>query len=199
MNDNGRCQCHVCGVEFDPTIAFQTCPECERALIFKIHHYWCPHCQHPVRSTFCFDQRFFDAAYFRDMMRESRDRKRQEVEKLQSMLLDARSPPFWPENEPELGDPEQFAQALEGFLAVLPANRAADKSPVRPRYDTNAYRTHILQRVQGCTVEFEGISALVSDRQLDRIYRFITVVFMDHEGLLEIEQHHSGRITLVGP
>jgi len=52
--------------------------------------------------------------------------------------------------------------------------------------------------VQGCVVQFEGVSALVQDARLDRVYRFITAVFLDHEGLLDIEQHHDGTITLVG-
>lgn len=199
MVRDSRCRCRMCKAEFDPTIKFQTCPDCDRAVLLKIHHYWCPHCQRPVRSTFCFDQKVFDAAYFREMMRESRDRKRQEVEKLQQLLLDARSPPFWPDENPALEDPMRFAQDLGDILAMLPADGNVKKPLARPRYDTKAYRNHILERVQGCVVEFEGISALVDDRQLDRIYRFITVVFLDHEGLLEIEQHHDGRITLVGP
>jgi hypothetical protein len=47
-------------------------------------------------------------------------------------------------------------------------------------------------------VEFDGISALIEDRRLDRVYRFITTVFLEHEGLLAMEQRHDGRIRLVG-
>ncbi len=73
MLGDGRCQCHECGAEFDPTVAYQTCPNCNHALILRIQHYWCPPCRHTVRSLFCFDERVFDSAYFREMMRESRE------------------------------------------------------------------------------------------------------------------------------
>lgn len=198
MKVDGRCQCRTCGAEFDPTVNFQTCPDCDRAVVLKIHHYWCPHCRRPVRSMFCFDQRIFDAAYFRDMMRESRDRKQAEVEKLRERLLAARSMPFYPDEEPVIECPKQFAQDLGKFLASSTTTADIKNHPPRPFFDIKAYRNHILNRVQGCVVEFEGISAVVDDPQLDRVYRFITAVFMDHEGVLEIEQRHDGRIRLVG-
>lgn len=131
------------------------------------------------------------------MMRESRQRKREEVEKLRHLLLEARSPPYWPEAEPVLDNPAEFDEDLEGFIAPLPASQAKERL-VRPFFDLQAYRRHLLDRVQGCVVQFEGVSALVQDARLDRVYRFITAVFLDHEGLLDIEQQHDGTITLVG-
>lgn len=198
MKGDRHCQCRACGVEFDPTIKFQTCPDCDCPVALKTQHYWCPRCRRPVRSMFCFDQRVFDAAYFRDMMRESRKRKQAEVEKLRELLLDARSLPFYSEEEPVIGYPEQFAQDLDGFLAPLTPAAEIEGHRPRPIFDIKAYRNHILNRVQGCVVEFEGISTLIDNPQLDRVYRFITAVFLDHEGVLEIEQRHDGRIRLVG-
>ena len=68
----------------------------------------------------------------------------------------------------------------------------------RAAFDMLTYRQHILDLVQGCVVEFEGISAIVEDRKLDRVFRFITAVFMEQDGLLEIVQDHSGQIRLWG-
>jgi hypothetical protein len=68
----------------------------------------------------------------------------------------------------------------------------------RPAFDMDLYRRHILPLVQGCTVNFDGISTLVQDARLDRVFRFIAVVFMDQEGLLEIQQEAGGRIRLNG-
>jgi len=197
MKQDSCCQCHCCHAEFDPTVQFQTCPDCDHALILKVYHYWCPHCRRPVRSMFCFDERVFNNEYFREMMQESRERKKEEAEKLRSQLLESRSPTFWPDSEPVIEGAAQFAQDLEQFTAPLIAVKSKAR-PVRASFDLNAYRHHILTRVQGCVVEFEGIARLVEDPQLDRVYRFITAIFLDHEGLLEIEQQHDGRITLVG-
>ena len=51
------CQCADCGHECDPTLCFQTCPECDLPLTKKIYHYWCPRCRFPVRALYCFDAR----------------------------------------------------------------------------------------------------------------------------------------------
>ena len=197
MTSDSCCQCRHCQAEWDPTVEFQTCPDCDQRLILKTYHYWCPGCRRPVQSQFCFDERVFNNEYFREMMRESRERRKEEVEKLRNLLLDARSPPYWPEAEPLLEDAAQFEQDLEGFVAPMPIAETTDVSS-RPYFDLQVYRRHLLDRVQGCVVRFEGVSALVQDNRLDRVYRFITAVFLDHEGLLDIEQQSDGTITLVG-
>jgi hypothetical protein len=197
MERDSLCQCRECGAEFDPTAEFQTCADCDHALVLKTHHYWCPRCRRLVRSMFCFDERVFNSDYFCDMMRESRKRRKEQVEMLRNLLLDSRSPPCWLDEEPVLMDSTGFARDLDGFLTACPSAPAQEISN-RSFFDTKAYRAHILSRVDGCVVEFDGISALIEDRRLDRVYRFITTVFLEHEGLLAMEQRHDGRIRLVG-
>jgi hypothetical protein len=34
--------------------------------------------------------------------------------------------------------------------------------------------------------------------RIDRVDRFITAIFLEHEGMLVLEQSQDGRITLVG-
>ena len=69
---------------------------------------------------------------------------------------------------------------------------------VAEHFDLEAYRRHLTDLVQGCVVEFEGVSRLIDDARLDRIFRFVTAIFLEHEGLLEIEQIEGGRLRLVG-
>jgi hypothetical protein len=197
MTSDSHSQCRHCQVECDPTVAFQTCPDCEQKLILKTHHYWCSRCRRPVRSLFCFDERVFNNDYFREMMRESRQRKREEVETLRQQLLGTRSCPYWHDAKPMLTDPATFQQDLERFLSPLTPSPLIEALS-RPQFDLPAYRRHLLDRVQGCVVQFEGVSALVDNGRLDRVYRFITAVLLDHEGLLDLEQQADGTITLVG-
>jgi hypothetical protein len=89
------------------------------------------------------------------MMRESRQGKQEEVERLRHLLQEARSPPYWPEEEPVLDDPAKFDQELEEFIAPLPTTPAKEIS-TRPFFDLHAYRRHLLDRVQGCVVQFDG-------------------------------------------
>lgn len=190
------CRCAACGEEFDPTEAFQSCPECDGALLKKICHYWCQACRKPVKSLFCFDARVFDADYFREMMRESRVRRDAKVEEMRKLLAESRSAPH-PPYEGYGGDLAAFTADLDRYVSVPVAleQYAAVKRPV---FDMGIYREHILDLVRGCVVEFEGISPVVQDKRLDRVFRFITVVFMEQDGALEILQDQTGRIRLWG-
>lgn len=190
------CRCGTCGQEFDPTEAFQSCPQCDGALAKRICHYWCPTCRKPIRSHFSFDARVFDADYFREMMRESRARKDAKVEEIRRLLAESRSQP--------LHACSDFSDVLPAFTADLdryvavPVVMEEVVATSRSAFDMLTYRQHILDLVQGCVVEFEGISAVVEDGRLDRVYRFIAAVFMEQDGLLQIVQDCSGRIRLLG-
>jgi hypothetical protein len=190
------CGCEACRDEFDPTEAFQSCPECDGALIKKVCHYWCPACRKPVKSLFCFDARVFDADYFREMMRESRARKDAKVEEMRKLLAESRSAPHPPYDEYN-GDLAAFTADLDQYVSV-PVALEQHAAVNRPAFDMPLYRQHIQELVRDCIVDFDGISAVVQDGRLDRVFRFITVVFMEQDGLLEILQDHSGRIRLWG-
>ena len=90
-----RCSC---GVQLDPTIEFQSSPCCKARLTKKVYHYACTQCGAAVPSKFLFDERLFDADYFRERMKESRERKQQLRERMRKQLADSRS------NELELED-----------------------------------------------------------------------------------------------
>lgn len=190
------CKCGTCGQEFDPTVTFQSCPECDGVLLKRICHYWCPTCRKPVRSHFCFDALVFDADYFRKMMRESRVRKEAKVEEMRKLLAESRSAPLQPYSDVSEGL-VTFTVDLDQYVTV-PVVKEDVAALRRAVFDMLTYRQHILDLVQDCVVEFEGISAVVEDRKLDRVFRFITVVFMEQDGLLEILQDNSGRIRLCG-
>ena len=192
------CRCRACGEKFDPTVRFQSCIECDAPLILKRHHYWCPQCKQPVRSRFCFDEAVFDPAYFREMMRESRERKREEVERIREMLATSRSSTYFPEDAPVLDDPEGMDAALSCFLGLALEGIDSAEATGVPAFAFDLYRDHILGLVSGCVVDFDGISTLIADSRLDRIFRFIAVIFMDQAGEVWIEQDEGGRIRLVG-
>jgi len=191
------CTCKSCGNELDPTLAFGTCGDCGGALIRKRCHYWCESCRHPVRSRFCFDGRVFDAAYFREMMRQSRERKREKRQLLREQVAEARSSPYAITEEPSLADAPGLLDDLDQAVGLEIPKGLLDVAK-RARFDMHAYQKHIRELVAGCIVHFEGIAQLVDDRRLDRIFRFITIIFMAHRGELEITQTDDGTILITG-
>jgi len=181
------CLCRSCGHECDPTEAFQECSTCGGRLQRKIHHYWCQTCRHPVRSIYCFDARVFDASYFREMMRESRQRKRDRREQIRKMLADSRSRPLVDLADPNLDGIPGLAEDLAAFIDA-PISIPDTLHFGRDAFDLNAYQDHIRQLVAGCVVHFDGIGQLTKNRRLDRAYRFITIIFMAHAGELGLVQ-----------
>ena len=197
MVRDGWCRCLTCGEEFDPTLRFQCCVECDTALVLKRRHYWCPECHQAAKSRFCFDEAVFDPDYFREMMRDSRERKRAEVERIREMLASCRSSTYFPVEPPIPDDPDGMDAALSHVLGLAVEINETSVTNT-PRFDLALYRDHIRGLVPGCVVDFDGVSQMITDARLDRIFRFIAAVFMDHAGELRIEQEPSGRIVLVG-
>ena len=188
MTGDSSCVCRACGKQFDPTLAYGTCPDCDGLLAKRVFHYWCPTCRHTVRSSFCFDAKVFDKAYFREMMRESRQQKREKREAVRKMLRECRSPEYSPVTPMHLSSLPGLTEQLDVFVdAPLPRELMA-KFIQRPEFDMPRYRQHILELVHGCTVHFEGVMPLISDHRLDRIFRFITLIFLQHEGLVVLTQ-----------
>lgn len=187
MLRDSLCRCRTCDHEFDPTEAFQVCPDCGGALRRKIHHYWCTSCRQRVRSLYCFDAKVFDVAYFREMMRQSRERKRERVERLRKLLAGSRSGPLVDLGEPELGSVPGLTEDLATFVNG-PIRIPDDFALGRDAFDLDAYKEHIRELVGGCVVHFDGIGPLIHDRRLDRVYRFITVIFMAQAGEVSLLQ-----------
>ena len=196
MIEDGQAICSACGQRCDPTVAFQTCPGCDRHLLRRVYHYVCPSCRMPVHSHYCFDTKVFDATYFREKMTESRARKRERAEKIKTALLDSRSRVCVPDDEPPVVIPVGMATALADVL-VQPVPEVQEH-PTGPRFDLSEYRAHLLDLVTGCVVQFDGVSPLITDRRVDRAFRFVAAVFMENDGLLQIRDDGAGHLQLVG-
>ena len=198
MQRDSWCSCGSCGVEFDPTLQFQECPDCGSALQKKTFRYWCPKCSHPVVSLYCFEAKVFDAVYFREMMRESRRRERERREALKQILAGTRSGPCTVEMGNSLDEIPGLEDALNKFVGGPLPRELLRKFMQRPEFDIHRYRAHILELVKGCVVHFDGIQPLISDARLDRIFRFITLIFPEHEGLVVLAQGVHGEIRIEG-
>ena len=102
MIGQSECSCS-CGNIFDPTLAFQHSLCCGAGLVRKTLHYACSKCSKTAPSRFIFDEKLFDAPYFREMMRESRDRARRKREEIRRLLAESRSSALQLMEEPSLG------------------------------------------------------------------------------------------------
>ena len=188
MSGTSECSCHS-GHIFDPTVAFQPSPCCQARLIRKTFHYACSRCHETVPSRFLFDERVFDAEYFREVMREHRDHIKSRREEIGRLLAESRSGALLLMEEPRLDTLPDFLQDLDAFILGNPIPLCGDAFELKSDFNLAAYRAHILSLLSHHTLHFSDISPLTDDDRRDRARRFITLVFMDNDREINLQQH----------
>ena len=188
-----QCAC-ACGNMSDPTLAFKQSTCCSARLVQKIFHYACSRCHQTVQSRFLFDEGVFDASYFREMMRESRARAKRKREEVKRLLAGSRSGALLLMEEPCLESIPGLAEALNSFIGTEVTGGCAftPKSGFR----MSDYRGHILSFLGLGSRLFSDIAPLIEDSRRDKIWRFITLIFMAQDREVELTQY--GRDILVG-
>ena len=183
-----ECSC-TCGKVFDPTISFQQSYCCGARLDRKTFHYTCSKCHEVVPSRFLFDERLFDREYFREMMREVRIRERERKEELKVLLAGSRSDNLILLEEPCLDSLPGLTEALNGFIGTGVSGFQDFLSG--SGFSLKDYRSHLLSIIGNGSMLFSDIAPLVEDWRKDKIWRFITLIFM--------RQDHEVSLTQYGP
>lgn len=184
MSGECRCSCRSCGRELDPTISFQTCPACGGMPYLRVRRYACGRCGAEVASRFLFDGPAFDDAYFRQKMAESRQRRRDLRERVRKMLAESRSGVVFPPAA-DLGSVPGLLTALDALTAMHDTTLAHDS---RRRFDLARYQSHVEANLRACPISMADIPPLSEDVRMDRIGRFIAIIFLAHAGLIDIWQ-----------
>ena len=143
MTGASECSCQS-GHIFDPTVAFQPSPCCQARLIRKTFHYACSRCHETVPSRFLFDERVFDAEYFREMMRDHRDQAKSRREEIGRLLAESRSGTLLLMEEPRLDALPDFLRDLDAFILGNPIPLCGDAFELKSDFNMAAYRSHIL-------------------------------------------------------
>jgi len=190
MTGPSECRCE-CEARFDPTVEFQRSSCCGAPLSRRALHYACSACKRIVPSRFLFDERVFDAAYFCEKMQESRERKRNKSEEIRALLAGARSGDLCITDLPNLGSIPGLEMALNNFIGLGDTGLLADFRD-REEFRMNLYREAILGALPtGCSIHFSGISPLCENPRMDRARRFVTLIFMEQAGEVELIQHEN--------
>ena len=184
MLEEASCQCHSCGHTFDPTIAFQRCSACGGPPKQAVRRYRCSGCGTDIPSRFLFDGLVFDVDYFRQKITEHRERRRQQREQLRRMLAESRSQPYPPEPI-DLGAVPGLVDALN---SLTQGHEWAIRLPRSRQFDLERYQRHLEAHIGPAAVDFNDLPALEEDTRLDRIWRFIAVIFLAHARVIDLWQ-----------
>lgn len=187
MLSEGRCRCGGCGSRLDPTVAFQSCPGCGGPVELVVRRYRCRHCGSDVASRFLFDGLVFDAEYFRQKMAEHRLRQREQRERVRAMLLGTRSASI----DTGWWDPTSAPGLLEALDGLVGGGSSEQWGGAGSRFNLARYESHIEAHLRPFPILFDRIPVLEGDARLDRVWRFIALIFMDHAGRVELEQQRE--------
>jgi hypothetical protein len=184
----GDCICSCpCGHSFDPTLIFQKSICCGSRLVKRTFHYACSRCNQVVQSRFLFDERVFDKDYFREMMQESRRRASERKEKLRLRLADSHSDGLALDLDPDLGAIPGLIDDLNQFIhSNVEGPAVADL--LGAEFRMGQYRDHILSLLGWNKVPFSDIPPILSDQRKDKARRFVTLVFMQNDGEVDLIQ-----------
>jgi hypothetical protein len=184
MLGEARCQCQACGASLDPTIAFQRCVVCGGRPVLRVRRYACHECGADVPSRFLFEGLVFDAEYFRQKMAEHRQRKLELREQVRQMLAGTRSQPLMP-SPACLEDVPGLLEALDGLTAGVGAGGFS--WPARG-FDLERYESHLRAHIGAIPLDFEQVPPLDKTARLDRVWRFVAIIFLAHAGCIDVWQ-----------
>jgi len=186
MTSQSQCSCS-CGKTFDPTLTFQQSSCCSARLVRKTLHYACSRCHQTVPSRFLFVERLFDREYFREMMREVRVRERKRKEELRVLLAGSRSDTLILLEEPCLDSLPGLTEALNGFIGTGVSGFQDFLS--RSGFSLEDYRSHLLSVIGNGSMLFSDIAPLIEDWRKDKIWRFVTLIFMRQDREVSLTQY----------
>jgi len=188
ISDSSQAKC-ICGNSFDPTIEFQRSVCCNANLTRQIFHYVCSNCGKYVKSIFLFDERLFDINYFREMMARSRERKRRRAEMLNRVIRErSHELILFGDFKPEFLD--GLSEDLNDLINTNSAMISEEINTETDEFDMLRYWHHILLGLHD-EILFSRILPISKNSRKDRIWRFITLIFMEHEQKIWLTQYDN--------
>jgi len=194
MSGTSECTCCSCRATMDPTVEFQKSPCCQANLKKRTYHYVCTRCNKVVPSNFIFDEKIFDRQYFREMMRSSREQARKRREALKKLLAESRSESLTILDEPCLDAIPGLLQALDGFIQSENVPDPCFAWENDQEFHMDRYRGHILSQLGWSKRLFSSFPLLQDLPRQDKVFRFITLIFMQQENEVELTQHSQNDV-----
>jgi hypothetical protein len=187
MIGEGLCQCEKCAHQFDPTVFFQRCSSCGGLPVLRVRRYVCKQCGSDINSRYLFEGLVFDRQYFREKIAESRQRKKEQRERVRKMLAESRSDTLMLE--------ATDLDSVPGLVDVLNSlTKGLDKSvklELKSQFDLNRYQDHVSKCLTSEPMDLREIPALIDNLKLDLIWRFIAIIFLHHYGQIDIQQQQE--------
>ncbi len=175
-----------CGAAFDPTLTFQKSSCCGAILVKRQCHYACSVCGEVVPSIFLFNEVLFDGEYFREKMRLSREQRRREQAETRTILRAERSGTLSFSGEVDLNTLPELLTDLDDLIGARSIEERPQDWERNPSIED--YRRHIVNLLDA-EIVFSSISPLLPEERRDKVYRFISLIYMEQDREVRLSQY----------
>jgi len=122
------------------------------------------------------------------MMRGARDRKKRKQEEIRRLLAESRSNTLVFVEEPELETIPGLIEDLDEFILGEKLEFPDTIFENGDIFNIEKYWSHIQQILGWDPIHFSEIPPLEDNHRRDRAYRFITMIYMQNDRKVDIEQ-----------
>ena len=119
-------------------------------------------------------------------MREARTRERRKREELKLLMAGSRSDTLMLTEEPVLESIEGLTEALDSFIGI---NIDLYELSQNSGFNMDSFRGHILSALGMGARLFSDIPHFIEDSKKDKIWRFVTLIFMQQGGDVSLTQY----------
>jgi len=116
-------------------------------------------------------------------------------EEIRRLLAESRSGALTLTDEPDFNALPEFFEDLDRFIQSNPYQISNESFDLKSGFDMTMYRTQILSLLPHFPIRFSDVSTLTGDCRRDRVRRFITLIFMDNDREVNLQQH--GDVLLI--
>mgnify|MGYP001377214090 CR=1 FL=1 len=122
----------------------------------------------------------FDAQYFAQKMSEARERRKNERMRRIGELLAQRSGPVVFDEPIRLETVPGLTEALNSLVNIPIPIEIIHRFLGRDDFDLEGFQRHILTFLGDSVIAFDDLPPLLDQERKDRVFRFITLVFLAH-------------------
>ena len=110
-------------------------------------------------------------------------------EEIRRLLAESKSGALTITDEPDFNTIPELFEDLDRFIQSNPYQLSDESFDLKSGFDMTMYRTQILSFLDCSPIRFSDVSPLTDDRRRDRVRRFITLIFMDNDREVNLQQH----------
>lgn len=139
----------------------------------------------------------FNKEYFRQKMQEARLKKKEKIEAVKKMLENSKSEPIEFNDRLDLDQIDGLTVALNEMVSLPLPIEILEQFKNYKEFNMSEYKQHIMKvLLTDINIKFNEIPPICENKRLDRIFRFITIIYMLNDREIHILQNEPNNFHI---